>query len=253
MGSPRTSRTSRTSRTLQIRVLIENALEARGAAPASELTALVMGGGGTARAACYALRQMGMGSLMVYNRSTDKAETLAREFGGQLCPELHAGVAQLSKLDVLVSCVPGSAEVRFSICIASCCIASGAASHRVASPRVLHRIVLHRIIGWHRICTRARFSPAFQHSPSLECTSTLAISPSLLLSPTLVALSNPCHARWCTAEPCAVRTRATAADRSRRGVPPSADASPLQRRRGRLRHHRGDRDAIRAGETARDM
>ena len=95
----------------QIRVLIEAALEARAAAPAAELTALVMGGGGTARAACYALRQIGMGTLLVYNRSADKAETLAREFGGQLCPELHAGVAQLASLDVLVSCVPGSAEV----------------------------------------------------------------------------------------------------------------------------------------------
>jgi len=70
-----------------------------------------MGGGGTARAACYALRQLGMGRLLISNRSTDKAQTLAQEFGGELCPELHAGVAALQRLDVLVSCVPGTAEL----------------------------------------------------------------------------------------------------------------------------------------------
>ncbi|KAL1529752.1 hypothetical protein AB1Y20_000688 [Prymnesium parvum] len=92
-----------------IRVLISKALAARGADSYPELTALVMGGGGTARAACYALRQLGVGSMLVYNRSTDKAENLAREFGGVLCPELHSGVAQLDKLDILISCVPATA------------------------------------------------------------------------------------------------------------------------------------------------
>ena len=34
---------------------------------------------GTARAACYALQQMGIGTFYVYNRSTDKAKDLAEK------------------------------------------------------------------------------------------------------------------------------------------------------------------------------
>ena len=73
-----------------------------------------MGGGGTARAACYALQQMGVGKLFVYNRSTEKAKALAAEFGGELMLELHEGVAGLMRLDLLVSCVPGAAGLSLS-------------------------------------------------------------------------------------------------------------------------------------------
>ena len=90
-------------------LLVDTLKTARGNPPCSELTAVVMGGGGTARAACYALQQMGVGKLHVFNRSTDKAEALAAEFGGELMLELHEGVAALMRLDLLVSCVPGAA------------------------------------------------------------------------------------------------------------------------------------------------
>ena len=91
-----------------IRSLLQPALKARGVAT-GDCCALVMGGGGTARAACYALQQMGVGALHVYNRSADKAVALAAAFGGTHCADLAGGVEAMERLDVLVSCVPGSA------------------------------------------------------------------------------------------------------------------------------------------------
>lgn len=44
-------------------------------------SALVVGAGGTARAACYALRQMGFERVAVFNRTLAKARALAEEFG----------------------------------------------------------------------------------------------------------------------------------------------------------------------------
>ena len=66
-----------------IRNLLVDTLKSRGlASKPQELTALVMGGGGTARAACYALQQMKVGDLHVYNRSTEKVREAS------LAPEL---------------------------------------------------------------------------------------------------------------------------------------------------------------------
>lgn len=45
--------------------------------PLSLENALVLGAGGTARAACYALKNMGVVNLYVYNRTLSKAEALA--------------------------------------------------------------------------------------------------------------------------------------------------------------------------------
>jgi len=93
-----------------IRNLLVDHLTAKGAlSQPNQLVGLVMGGGGTARAACYALQQMRLGTFYVYNRSTDKAEALASEFGGQLMVDLQPGTTALARLDVVVSCVPGSA------------------------------------------------------------------------------------------------------------------------------------------------
>lgn len=39
--------------------------------------ALVLGAGGTARAACYALKNMGVSNLYLYNRTLSKAQALA--------------------------------------------------------------------------------------------------------------------------------------------------------------------------------
>ena len=92
-----------------IRNLLVDNLAEKGLTKPKELTAIVMGGGGTARAACYALQQMRIGTFYVYNRSTDKAQALADEFGGKLMLDLNEGAAALDRLDLVVSCVPGAA------------------------------------------------------------------------------------------------------------------------------------------------
>ena len=92
-------------------LLVDTLKVQRGVTSCAPLQALVLGGGGTARAACYALRQMGVGTLSVYNRSTGKAQALAEEFGGVCMQELEPGVAALTRLDLVVSCVPASANL----------------------------------------------------------------------------------------------------------------------------------------------
>jgi shikimate dehydrogenase len=60
-------------------------------------SALVLGAGGTARAAVWALRQAGVGEIRIWNRTSERATELAREFGLQAAGE--AGPAGL-----LVNC-----------------------------------------------------------------------------------------------------------------------------------------------------
>jgi shikimate dehydrogenase (EC 1.1.1.25) len=47
---------------------------------------LVLGAGGAARAAVAALKELGLGGIFVANRTRDKAEALAREFGATAAP-----------------------------------------------------------------------------------------------------------------------------------------------------------------------
>lgn len=95
-------------------LLVDTLRSKRGITGCGELCALVLGGGGTARAACYALQQMGVGALRVYNRTTAKAEELAKEFGGECMVELEKGVGELERLDIVVSCVPAQANTTLS-------------------------------------------------------------------------------------------------------------------------------------------
>ena len=82
------------------------AAEAAPAAAAGQpLVALVVGAGGTARAACYAVRQMGM-VLLVSNRTAQKAVDLAAQFGGRA---VELGDAGVGAVDVVVSTIPGTA------------------------------------------------------------------------------------------------------------------------------------------------
>ena len=74
-----------------IRNLLVDTLKSRGlASKPQELTALVMGGGGTARAACYALQQMKVGNLHVYNRSTEKVSEASLSFPRAPRPLAHS-------------------------------------------------------------------------------------------------------------------------------------------------------------------
>mmetsp|Transcript_22927 Transcript_22927/g.38374 ORF Transcript_22927/g.38374 Transcript_22927/m.38374 type:complete len:689 (+) Transcript_22927:68-2134(+) len=70
---------------------------------------LVVGAGGTARAACYAVRDMGL-DLVIANRSPDKARVLAEKFGGT-CVDINNldGSLQSDLLEVVVSTLPAAA------------------------------------------------------------------------------------------------------------------------------------------------
>jgi len=76
-----------------------------GAAP----VALICGAGGTARAAAYALQQMGAARVLVYNRTPARAEQLAADFGSPLEPLSDLALLDsLTRLDFVVCTLPGS-------------------------------------------------------------------------------------------------------------------------------------------------
>jgi len=68
---------------------------------------LVVGAGGTSRAACFALRELGLKEFFIYNRTKEKAETLAKEFGGKVCQNLNELPGEL---DLLIGTIPASAQ-----------------------------------------------------------------------------------------------------------------------------------------------
>jgi shikimate dehydrogenase len=76
------------------------------ALPASPrgMRALVLGAGGSARAAVWALREAGASDVAVWNRTPERARKLAREFGVR-------AVATPSSADLLVNCTAVGLEV----------------------------------------------------------------------------------------------------------------------------------------------
>jgi shikimate dehydrogenase len=62
-----------------------------------ERSALVLGAGGSARAAVWALRDAGVADVRVWNRTPERARTLAAQFGAR-------AVTQPAPADVLVNC-----------------------------------------------------------------------------------------------------------------------------------------------------
>lgn len=71
-------------------------------------TCLLCGAGGTARAAAYALAHMDAEKVLVYNRSPQRGEELARDFGFDSCADLH-DISQLGSLQIVINTIPGSA------------------------------------------------------------------------------------------------------------------------------------------------
>lgn len=75
----------------------------------SEVNGLVVGGGGTSRAACYALKQMGCTKIYMMNRTASKVheikEQLPREYNIEVLETLDQ-VKQAEPVSLVVSCVP---------------------------------------------------------------------------------------------------------------------------------------------------
>eukprot|EP01127_Copromyxa_protea_P021850 TRINITY_DN7626_c0_g1_i1.p1 TRINITY_DN7626_c0_g1~~TRINITY_DN7626_c0_g1_i1.p1 ORF type:complete len:285 (+),score=64.65 TRINITY_DN7626_c0_g1_i1:90-944(+) len=71
------------------------------------LTGLVVGAGGTAHAACYALQQLGI-PFLIWNRTPEKAVELANQFGGKQVSDLDS----IEKIDIVVSTVPPAVQFK---------------------------------------------------------------------------------------------------------------------------------------------
>jgi len=65
-------------------------------------SALVLGAGGTARAAVWALRDAGAGEVYIWNRTPERAAELATAFGAHTVAAADAGAA--ADTDVLINC-----------------------------------------------------------------------------------------------------------------------------------------------------
>lgn len=83
-------------------------------------TALILGGGGTARAAAYAASKLGLEKIY-FNRTPSKVEDLAREFGGVVAKSLDSDKSNKEslgalldeangKISVVISTLPAAAE-----------------------------------------------------------------------------------------------------------------------------------------------
>lgn len=68
---------------------------------ASSCKALILGAGGTAHAACYALSRLGI-SFEIFNRSFEKASALAEKFHSAACKHL----SNLETIDIVISTIP---------------------------------------------------------------------------------------------------------------------------------------------------
>jgi pentafunctional AROM polypeptide len=73
---------------------------------------VVLGAGGTARAACFALQQMGVQEIRIWNRTIERAQTLAQEFGCRVVQQLDSLLSSESSETEfwIVSTIPASAQ-----------------------------------------------------------------------------------------------------------------------------------------------
>lgn len=76
-----------------------------------EMIGLIVGAGGTARAAAYAFRSMGFANIFVLNRTFEKAALIAKEFGEKFTAIQDAkDLGELPRLDAVMGTLPGSAN-----------------------------------------------------------------------------------------------------------------------------------------------
>ncbi|KAF5568751.1 shikimate-5-dehydrogenase [Fusarium napiforme] len=89
---------------------IKRCVEKSGARDFASSSALVLGAGGAARAACYAVQTLGFGELIVVNRTLSKAEELVSRFPDLKTRSLatleEAATAKDAQIRLIVACVP---------------------------------------------------------------------------------------------------------------------------------------------------
>jgi len=94
---------------------LRRALSERGEADADDGAALILGAGGTARAAAFAAVELGMLPI-VWNRSSDKAKDLAEEFRGLATESIAAAAGRAAgasvHIRVVMSTVPAAARIQ---------------------------------------------------------------------------------------------------------------------------------------------
>eukprot|EP00668_Euglena_longa_P033180 GGOE01042710.1.p1 GENE.GGOE01042710.1~~GGOE01042710.1.p1 ORF type:complete len:1501 (+),score=423.57 GGOE01042710.1:568-4503(+) len=92
---------------LAMRDLVRRRLEA---AKRHGTVGIVLGAGGTARAAMYVLKELGLTQFYIHNRTHDRAVQLAQEFGGTALTSLEGLGADL---DVVIGTVPAAAQGQY--------------------------------------------------------------------------------------------------------------------------------------------
>jgi len=93
---------------------IKNQLEAKAPprGPDAPIVAVICGAGGTARAAAFALKMMGASRVLIFNRTLERAQKLAADFGFEAIGSLEP-LGNLPRLDFVVDTLPGSTEFTF--------------------------------------------------------------------------------------------------------------------------------------------
>lgn len=76
---------------------------------------LIIGGGGTSRAAIYALKQMGCKNIYMLNRTVSKLEEIKKSFSSEefniIILNDEESISQVSKIDLIVSTIPANVEI----------------------------------------------------------------------------------------------------------------------------------------------
>lgn len=99
---------------------MKRAISKRMPSVGSTSVGVVLGGGGTARAACFTLKNLGVGELRIWNRTKAKAEVLSSEFGGVIVENLGDLLAPLANTVptttfIIIATIPGDAQAQLDL------------------------------------------------------------------------------------------------------------------------------------------